>query len=142
MKKKLSKAIYLVIPMILACPVSAQHMNSPDVPCQEIGIEGKVCLSRAFETSDGRLNETYQTIMAVLNQRGRDYLRKAQRAWITDRDAICEAEAATYYGLSGYGPARLACMEAATRQRVIFLRDAFWWQVEKANEPEGYRVVL
>ena len=109
-------------------------------PCSKAGsnVEIKICLGEKIDEADNELNHVYTTIMSALNKRGRGHLREAQRAWMTDRDHLCESEAAAYYRYSGYGIVLYSCREAFIRQRITFLKDGFWWQVEKAEEGKRY----
>lgn len=123
----------LLIAGFAEIPASAQHMNAPDGPCQDAGstTDTSDCLSEAHRRADAELNETYRRIMAVLGVTEKASLRAAQLAWIDYREKACDAEAELYRGRSGAGPARLACLEAATRARTRFLKSGLWWKVEK-----------
>jgi uncharacterized protein YecT (DUF1311 family) len=48
------------------------------------------CIGRAMKASDQQLNETYRALLAKVSKNGGDQLRKAQRAWLTWRDAQCQ----------------------------------------------------
>ncbi|WP_296722005.1 lysozyme inhibitor LprI family protein [Erythrobacter sp.] len=111
-------------------------MNDPSAACMEAGsqVDVKICLAGSYERADAELNETYRRIMSALDEAEKTSLRAAQRAWVTYRDKACEAEAEPYRGYSGEGTARLACLEAATRQRTQFMRTGLWWKVEKFLE--------
>jgi uncharacterized protein YecT (DUF1311 family) len=108
-------------------------MNEPSASCQNAGseVDVTVCFSEAYNEADGELNRVYRQIMSVLNQREQSSLRAAQRAWLNYRDLACEAEAEPYRGRSGEGQARLACLEAATKARIEFVKRGLWWKVEK-----------
>jgi uncharacterized protein YecT (DUF1311 family) len=49
-----------------------------------------ICADRDFKAADKKLNETYRALSAKTSKAGREKLQKAQRAWITWRDAQCE----------------------------------------------------
>jgi uncharacterized protein YecT (DUF1311 family) len=123
----------LALALLHAPPALAQHMNAEGAPCQDAGsmVDIANCLNSAYAQADAELNATYRRIMAVLGAADKGRLREAQRAWIVYRGAACAAEAGPYEGGSGSGIARLACLEAATRQRTVFMKVGFWWRVEK-----------
>lgn len=136
-----SRAIRLVIASTLAVAPApllttlahAQHMNEPHPACQNVGpnVAMTACFDEQYKRADAELNETYRRIMMTLGDEDRASLRAAQRAWIVYRDNACAAEAAPYQGGSAMGTVRVACLEAATRERTKFLRTGFWWRVEK-----------
>lgn len=117
-------------------PLLAQHMNDETGPCQAAGsmVDTSNCFDQAYSRADAELNTVYRRIMAVLSDDGKAKLKNAQRAWILYRDAACAAEAAPYQGGSAFGVARLACLEAATRQRTGFMKSGLWWRVEKFEQ--------
>lgn len=54
------------------------------------------CADLAFQAADGELNDAYADAVNFAREIGgeaEDKLRIAQRAWVTFRDAACEAEA-------------------------------------------------
>jgi uncharacterized protein YecT (DUF1311 family) len=51
--------------------------------------ESNDCAAQAAKAADIKLNAAYQTVMANSDKQRQDLLRKAQRAWISFRDANC-----------------------------------------------------
>lgn len=133
---KLLAAGVLGTALLKASPSSAQHMNAENGPCPDVVVTSDLseCFNRAYKQADAELNAVYRRIMAVLNEDGKTKLRSAQRAWIAYRDAACAAEASPYRDGSAFGDVELACLEAATRQRVEFMKAGLWWRVEKFGE--------
>ncbi|MEE4209910.1 MAG: lysozyme inhibitor LprI family protein [Parvularcula sp.] len=113
--------------------VHAQHMNEPHPECSDVGPNVAItnCFDQQYKRADAELNEIYRRIMTTLGDEDKESLRAAQRAWIVYRDKACAAEAAPYQGGSAMGTVRVACLEAATRERMKFLKTGFWWRVEK-----------
>lgn len=84
------------------------------------------CNQKEFETSDARLNETYQKIVGIFQQNGDvakqnvknvENLKMAQNAWRTYRDANCQAETETYAGGTTEKYVGLICKRRLTEQR-------------------------
>jgi hypothetical protein len=50
------------------------------------------CMDTEWKKSDAELNRVYQESLKKLNPEQAALLEKAQRAWLTDRDAQCEAD--------------------------------------------------
>ncbi len=121
--------------LILAVPMSAQHMNEKDSPCAGVTITADLvrCLSKARSSADTKLNAMYKTVQETLRSRTGDAqrLRNAERLWLQYRDANCTAERDLYDGGTGGAPAYLACMEAMTRARAKELQVVYGWLVEK-----------
>jgi len=113
-------------------PVSAQFSQNYSDPCQNTGsmVDTSICMQKALEEADAKLNEVYQKTMAVLEHYEKSALRKAQRSWIAYRDLECEAEATLYSGGSGKGLIRQSCLYSTTIDRVASLDRGFGWKVE------------
>lgn len=129
-------ACLIAHPLLAASPTRAQDMEVASAPCQEAGsmVDTNICLSDAYRQADAQLNSTYRRIMSVLNEQEKVALRNAQRAWITYRDLACEAQSQPYRGKSGESIARLECLEAVTRAQTGFMKNGFWWKVEKFSD--------
>ena len=52
------------------------------------------CVIAELRIEDARLNAVYKTVIAGLDDAGQENLRQTQRAWITERDRRCKAQAA------------------------------------------------
>jgi uncharacterized protein YecT (DUF1311 family) len=48
------------------------------------------CANTNLKASDAKLNQTFRALLAKVSKPGKDKLQKAQRAWITWRDAQCD----------------------------------------------------
>lgn len=113
----------------VADPALAQHMNAPDSPCRNpVSV---VCYLSAAGASDLDLNQTYASIRRVLGPADRRRLQAGEQAWLAYRDAFCTAEYGLYSGGTGGTAARLACLDALTRQQQHALTVAYGWRVDK-----------
>ena len=81
---------------------SAQANNCDTTMAQQ---ELNRCADLAFQAADGELNDAYADAVAFARDLDRtggggveDRMRKAQRAWVSFRDAACEAEAFLFDG--------------------------------------------
>ena len=115
---------WVVLAVLFAGPVWAQ-----DVDCNaaETQTEMTFCAEQDWNDADAALNEAYQGAMAYLKQidadlaaedrGGVDFLRQAQRDWISFRDNACAAEAYPMHGGSAEPMAIYACRARLTRER-------------------------
>ncbi|WP_298846259.1 lysozyme inhibitor LprI family protein [uncultured Salinicola sp.] len=124
----------MITAFLIASPAAAQHMNDPTGPCRDTGstVETVACLSLAYEKAVKELDAVQSRTLEHTDEITRTRLRKAHRAWLIYREAACTAEAAPYLGRTGETPARLACLEAATRERAAFLLAGLGWRVGKS----------
>ena len=125
----------LVLYVYASSPALAQHMNASDAPCKGVLVTSDLveCLETALQAADSKLNETYGRILSALALRKGDLknLVEAERAWIHFRDLTCDAEYRLYGGGSGGAPAKVACLEAQTRDRNFDLLATYGWLLEK-----------
>jgi uncharacterized protein YecT (DUF1311 family) len=82
----------------VACPGSTQ-------------TEMNICASDEFRAADARLNAAWRSLTKSAD------LLKAQRAWITFRDADCAFQANPYQGGSIQSLIRSTCMTGHTQTR-------------------------
>ena len=78
------------------------------------------CADLAFQAADAELNDAYADAVAFARDMGgeaEDKLRVAQRAWVTIRDAACEAEAYPNEGGSMQPMVYSYCLARLTDQR-------------------------
>ncbi len=100
--------------------------------CRKSGqttMEMQHCIDLAFQAADRELNVAYQAAMAKLDAEGKEFLKKAQRAWIAYRDAEPALYADFWRGGTEAGAAAAAARTGLTRRRTQELRD-----VAKENE--------
>ncbi|NBZ88754.1 lysozyme inhibitor LprI family protein [Stagnihabitans tardus] len=120
------RAPLLALALILPLPALANCADPVDQ------VEMTECAGQAYQAADEDLNATYKLAMAAMkawdadlpkDQRGaEEALRKAQRAWLPYRDAVCENEVFFYKDGSIAPLVGLACLERLTRQRAEELR--------------------
>lgn len=97
------------------------------------------CLGRESDYWDGRLNQSYQTVMARSAEIDAEMikigatvpslaetLRTMQRAWIPFRDATCQYEMAQWTNGSGRGPAGVACMMQMTGEQTLLIEGTLY----------------
>lgn len=80
------------------------------------------CARLENDRQDRILNDTYKTIMATLPDARKDQLRQDERAWLKQRKAKCDAEAAEDAGGSLAEVDYNDCMLKSTTERVIDLK--------------------
>ena len=96
------------------------------VQCREDGtmIEMKKCAQDKYVKVDKELNQTYQKLMANLNDNQRkERLISAQRAWIQFRDQSCSYEASEALGGTLEGLLLTNCLTRVTAERTSDLKE-------------------
>lgn len=110
--------------LFLAAPVWAQDVDCGNAQSQS---EMTFCAEQDWNRADADLNQAYQDAMAYLRQidadlpkadrGGADFLRQAQRDWISYRDNACAAEAFSMHGGSAEPMVIYGCRARLTRER-------------------------
>ena len=123
----------VVIGAVVYGLLSAVAVAGPQAdPCKTRAnqLELTQCADRQFSASDKVLNQTYQKLLADLDDEHRVLLQKAQRAWVGFRDADCDLDASTALGGSMYGMLVSDCRTAMTNTRV---KDLKAWRTSLAD---------
>lgn len=126
MFKKFARAS-LIASILLATTVHAQQADD-DVDCAKVNKDGgsqydmNICQARDYAAADAELNKVYGKLRAQYkgDKDGEKRLLKAQRAWMTFRDAEAALCADTYgfgEGGSGYGMVLQSCETDLTKAR-------------------------
>lgn len=114
----------LTLVAAIGAPVAAQSVD-----CDDAVTQGQInaCFAALLEEADDDLNAAYSEARDVMRQIDSDLsyddagaevaLRNAQRAWITFRDAACEAEGFQMRGGSAEAMLVLACQARLTQTR-------------------------
>ena len=89
--------------------------------CEQANTQSAMneCAASAYKKSDAELNRVYKEVRAGLkdNKQMTDKLVKAQRAWVTFRDAECGFQAARTTGGSVHAMVVSMCLDDVTRTR-------------------------
>ena len=83
------------------------------------------CLDAEWKKSDTELNHAYQDAMKKLKPDAVDVLKRAQRAWVTYRDAQCEAEYKVWQGGTAAGVAMTQCKVTLTERRTKEIQETY-----------------
>lgn len=118
----------LCLAMLAASAAGAQEI---DCDTAQVQLELTFCAERDWKIADADLNAAYkaaQKLMASIDaelpkaeQGAASSLRDAQRAWVTFRDAACNAEGFTWHGGSGEPMIVYGCRAMLTRERAAGL---------------------
>ena len=91
-------------------------------------VEMYECQKTENEKQDKRLNQEYQKLMGELrkdqSEDGKEIVEravKAQRSWITFRDASCDLEGAQMLGGSGQISIVMGCVGRMTKERADYI---------------------
>jgi len=86
------------------------------------------CVARAADKADAALNKAYAELQAAIRADGEDmrqkptvqldYLKAAQKQWITYRNANCTLESSLAFGGTGMGADEFSCRCALSYQRI------------------------
>ncbi len=117
------KCLCLVL-MVWAGQIQAQDVDCANAQAQ---MELNFCARQDWQEADADLNDAYKSAMVLMKsidadlpeaERGaEEALRKAQRAWVTFRDAACVAEGFPMQGGSAQPMVVNGCLAQLTRQR-------------------------
>ena len=122
--------------VLLASLVATNSFASITDDCDrsdESTIGMKMCASVDFTNADAQLNLEYKKIVSKLKQDASDEynketlkrLVKAQKAWISFRDAECDLQATEMLGGTGEGLVALGCLRDLTEKRTSELKSFF-----------------
>ena len=110
--------------------------------CMDLNSEGSTtigmieCLAEERDAWDVRLNARYAELQPLLhNDRGREALRDAQRAWIAYRDAECLFSSSRVAGGSIYNYIHTQCLNRITKSRVADFESYLNCQEDDLNCP-------
>lgn len=101
----------------------AQKGREPN-PCEGYGSQAEAtgCAYRDWQAADAELNKVYRQLSSKLDAGQREFLKKAETAWIKYRDADCEYEDSFYAGGTMRPMINSFCMARVTRARTAELR--------------------
>jgi uncharacterized protein YecT (DUF1311 family) len=83
------------------------------------------CMDNDWKKSDAELNRVYQETLKKLKPEQAALLKKAQRAWLTYRDAQCEADYKVFAGGTAAPLALIQCRVTLTQERTKTLKDTY-----------------
>lgn len=104
-----------------------------DADCTKAVVQSELtaCAGQEFDAADADLNAAYSVAVEKMKavdsalpegERGAlDALRSAQRAWISFRDAACDAEGYQFHGGSAEPMVVFGCRTLLTRDRIAGL---------------------
>jgi uncharacterized protein YecT (DUF1311 family) len=119
-------------PTLLAVVIGAATFQSAFAACDKVVREDELqeCLAAELAVVDKELNSTYARLRGGMKKEGAETLElltKAQKLWVSLRDADCELEAESHKGGTGYQAVYLQCSIDRTRQRISeFKRSTHW----------------
>jgi uncharacterized protein YecT (DUF1311 family) len=142
--KKLPFLLFCLFTAVSSYPQNPSGKNAED-PCPgaETQYEMNQCMARHYQDADRRLNDLYKRIETLLEaqlkdaanskdaaqakyeEAGLEDLRAAARAWISYRDAQCEAARQRFEGGSMAPMIYSRCMWRATEHRIEDLKEAY-----------------
>jgi uncharacterized protein YecT (DUF1311 family) len=79
------------------------------------------CANISLKASDAKLNQTFRALQAKVSKPGKDKLQKAQRAWITWRDAQCDFNSSGSSDGSIHGMVLASCLDDLTKAQTKLL---------------------
>jgi uncharacterized protein YecT (DUF1311 family) len=118
--------IYIFVAIALTS-LTASAQSKTAGPCADkmTTVESNDCLQDVWKVSDAELNRTYAAITRKIGGTRLQDLRIAQRLWIQFRDANCKNASEIDTGASGGGAVLYTCLDSATRQRIVELRNIY-----------------
>lgn len=85
------------------------------------------CVGSEFTDADRELNSTYARLRSSTPKESVELLSKAQRLWVSLRDADCDFQADNYRGGTAYQTIFVVCQRDKTRQRTLELKQFGQW---------------
>jgi uncharacterized protein YecT (DUF1311 family) len=79
------------------------------------------CASNSLKASDAKLNQTFRALQAKISKPGKDKLQKAQRAWLSWRDAQCDFDTSGSSGGSVHAMVLASCLDDLTKAQTKLL---------------------
>lgn len=101
------------------------HPLCEDIFRQEelnVGDNAMGCSVHELAIADSRLNKTYEGVMANLHPDRQAILRGEQRAWIQEKDRLCNAEVAGIMNMRYQDTALNECLAEAADRRTAYLK--------------------
>ena len=99
--------------------ISEPCMQTPDGQSTQGSV---ACAQREMQVWDGLLNEAYTKLLTSLNTEAAEDVRKAQRIWLTLRDADCRVPYYFYEGGTIVQILGASCLLEHTADRAILIR--------------------
>ncbi|WEX09914.1 lysozyme inhibitor LprI family protein [Chelativorans sp. AA-79] len=110
----------LLLLLLTVAPAQAQALDCSGAQTQ---VEINECSEKEYARADADLNKAYRDLMARVDDgEERALLRKAQRAWITFRDAHCDFMTSDSRDGSIYPALFAGCLADLTIKRTAELR--------------------
>jgi uncharacterized protein YecT (DUF1311 family) len=121
MKHLFVKCILCIIIILVAVGAYAAECDKPS-SSEDVAY----CLGKELRDSDAKINQTYQILMSKLAKDEQEKLRQDQRAWIKERDAVCncaskESNREKWYQELLKDYRKTVCVTRYTRQRTAEL---------------------
>jgi len=115
----------LALPLAFATPAAADPASPDCMANAQTTLEMSECAHADRTAADAELNRVYGQLLASLADAGeRAALKKAERAWITFRDAHCAFATFSSRGGTIHGVEVASCLADTTRARTAQLREA------------------
>ena len=108
---------FVLLLLLFPSPVTAQCKEAISTKDMQDGMDNE------WKKSDADLNRVYQESLKKLKQAA--FLKKAQRAWLTYRDAECEADYKMSAGGTAAPLALTQCRVTLTQERTKTLKDTY-----------------
>jgi uncharacterized protein YecT (DUF1311 family) len=112
---------YLVLLLLFCVPTLATAQCQDAVSTKDM----QDCMDTEWKKSDAELNRVYQESLKKLNKEQCALLKKAQRAWLTSRDAQCQADYKMFAGGTTAPLGLTQCRVTLTQERTKTLKDTY-----------------
>ena len=112
---------YLVLLLLLFVPSLLTAQCKDAVSTKDM----QDCMDNEWKKSDAELNRVYQESLKKLKPEQAALLKKAQRAWLSYRDAQCDADYKMFAGGTAAPLALTQCRVTLTQERTKTLEDTY-----------------
>ena len=110
---------FVLLLLLFPSPVTAQCKEAISTKDMQDGVDNE------WKKSDADLNRVYQESLKKLKPEQATFFKKAQRAWLTYRDAECEADYKMSAGGTAAPLALTQCRVTLTQERTKTLKDTY-----------------
>jgi uncharacterized protein YecT (DUF1311 family) len=119
------KLLISLLVALFVMSISVPGQKQKPKPCEDAQTQAdmNICWGNEYKKADARLNQTYQQLVAMLDDDEKAQLKNVENAWIKYRDANCEFVADQYKGGSIRPMIAAICLADVTNNRTTELKN-------------------
>ncbi|MFM0739266.1 lysozyme inhibitor LprI family protein [Paraburkholderia xenovorans] len=105
--------------LIAGCLWWCGSVQAATIDCKNASDQASLnqCADLDYQAADKKLNDTYGKLLKKVSPQGKQRLQKAERAWVTYRDAQCDFLSFSPDSYSARPMIQLACLSRLTQEQ-------------------------